>query len=190
MKSFSVFSIDSLDAQFMHCTYICISQENDDDWEGVNLDDDDNFDDDELDISDDDFYKKPSGIQRQKRVRNGSKSSRESKPSTSFSRRKRGRTSFDYSDTSPYESDDDIEDDFKSTRRRSSNLRKDTGGRSIPTKGSGRSNEVRTSTRSVRKVSYVESEDSEEHDVDIKKKGSKVEFIHKCTFKLFKYSYQ
>ncbi|XP_023733259.1 protein CHROMATIN REMODELING 5 [Lactuca sativa] len=125
----------------------------DDDWDAEDLDEEDNSEDNEIDISEDDFYKKPSGMQRQKR-----KPSREPKPSTStsFGRRKRGRASFDEDDSSP---DDDLEEDFKSTRRKS-------------TKASGRMNEVRTSTRSVRKVSYVESE-SEEHDDDIKRKGHK-----------------
>lgn len=146
---------------------------NDDDWDGDDLDEEDNSEDDEIDNSDDDFYKKPSGMQRQKRGRSSSKSSREPKPSTSFGRRKRGRASFDEDESSPDDDlDDDLEDDFKSTRRKSSHPRKDTGGRSVLTKGSGRINEVRTSTRSVRKVSYVESE-SEEHDEDIKKKGHK-----------------
>ncbi|XP_076904206.1 protein CHROMATIN REMODELING 5-like isoform X1 [Bidens hawaiensis] len=137
----------------------------DEDWDGEDLDEDDNFEDDELDISDDNIYKKSSGIQRQKR---GSKPSRESKPSISLSRRKRGRsrTSFD-DEEDPNDSDDYFEDDFKSTR--SSHPRKDT------TKASGRFNEVRTSTRSVRKVSYVESDESEEHDEDAKKKTHKDE---------------
>ncbi|XP_071726363.1 protein CHROMATIN REMODELING 5 [Rutidosis leptorrhynchoides] len=146
-------------------------EHDDDDWEGLDLDDDDNFDEDELDISDDDFHKKPRGSQRQKRARNVSKSSREPKQSTSFSRRKRGRASYDEEFSTANDSDDDLEDDFRSTRR-SSHTRKDTGVRSILTKGSGRNNEVRTSTRSVRKVSYVESE-SEEHDEDVKKKTHK-----------------
>ncbi|KAI3695733.1 hypothetical protein L1987_78733 [Smallanthus sonchifolius] len=136
----------------------------DEDWDGEDLDEDDNFEDDELDISDDDVYKKARGMQRQKR---GPKSSREPKTSTSLSRRKRGRTSFD-DEEEPNDSDDDIEDDFKSTRR-SIHPRKDT------TKASGRINEVRTSTRSVRKVSYVESEESEEHDEDAKRKTHKDE---------------
>lgn len=90
-----------------------------------------------------------------------------------MSRRKRGRsrTSFD-DEEDPNDSDDYFEDDFKSTRR-SSHPRKDT------TKASGRFNEVRTSTRSVRKVSYVESDESEEHDEDAKKKTHKVCIIHK-----------
>ncbi|KAL8265748.1 hypothetical protein R6Q59_003092 [Mikania micrantha] len=136
----------------------------DEDWDGEDFDEDDNFEDDELDISDDYIYKKARGVQRQKR---GSKSSREPKPSTSLSRRKRGRMSFD-DEEEPNDSDDYIEDDFKSARR-SSHSRKDTA------KASGRINEVRTSTRSVRKVSYVESEESEEPDEDVKRKTHKDE---------------
>ncbi|KAI7734217.1 hypothetical protein M8C21_029963 [Ambrosia artemisiifolia] len=139
-------------------------QVHDEDWDGEDLDEDDNFEDDELDISDDNIYKKARGMQRQKR---SSKSGREPRPSTSLSRRKRGRTTFD-DEEEPNDSDDDIEEDFKSTRR-SSHPRKDTR------KAFGRINEVRTSTRSVRKVSYVESDESEEHDEDIKRKTHKDE---------------
>jgi hypothetical protein len=39
----------------------------------------------------------------------------------------------------------------------------------------GRNNEVRTSSRSVRKVSYVESDESEEIDEGKKKKAQKVQ---------------
>ncbi|KAK9053416.1 hypothetical protein SSX86_030050 [Deinandra increscens subsp. villosa] len=137
----------------------------DEDWDGEDLDEDDNFEDDELDISDDNIYKKARGMQRQKR---GSKSSRELKPSTSLSRRKRGRTSFD-DEEEQNDSDDDVEDDLKYTRR-SSHSRKDTSKTS-----SGRINEVRSSTRSVRKVSYAESDGSEERDEDVKRKTLKDE---------------
>lgn len=117
-------------------------------------------------------------MQRQKRGRSASRSGRKPTPSTSFSKKKRGRTSFDVEYSSQNDSEDDFEDGFKS--RRSSHPRKDTGGRSA-TKGSGRINEVRTSTRSVHKVSYVESE-SEEHDEDIKKKSHKVGIIYNCLY--------
>ncbi|KAJ9542713.1 hypothetical protein OSB04_029219 [Centaurea solstitialis] len=154
------------------------NKEHDEDWEGGDLYEVDNSDDDELDISDGDdidFYKKARGVQRRKGGRGSVKSSSEPKLSTFSNRRKRGRTSFEEEYSSANDSEDDDEDDFKSTGRRSRHIRKKTGGRSISTKGSGSNNEVRTSTRSVRKVSYVESEESEEHDEDIKRKRQKEE---------------
>ena len=60
--------------------------------------------------------------------------------------------------------------------RRGAHLRKGIGGRS--TSGSGKNNEVRTSSRSVRKVSYIESEESEEFDESKKKKSQKVRFYY------------
>ncbi|KVI08041.1 Chromo domain-containing protein [Cynara cardunculus var. scolymus] len=154
------------------------NKEHDEDWEGGDLDEVDNSDDDELDISDgddDDFYKKPRGMQRRKGGRSSVKSSSEPKLSTFSNRRKRGRTSFEEEYSSANDSEDDDEEGFKSTGRRSGHIRKKAGGRSIPTKGPGSNNEVRTSTRSVRKVSYAESEESEEHDEDIKRKRQKEE---------------
>ncbi|KAI7751444.1 hypothetical protein M8C21_020384 [Ambrosia artemisiifolia] len=152
-----------------------VGRENkDEDWEGGDLDEVDNSDDDELDISvddDDDFYKKP----RRKGVRGNVKSGREPKLSTISNRRKRGRTYFEEEYSSGHDSEDDFEEHFRSTGGRSRHGYKKASGRSISTKASGRNNEVRTSTRSVQKVSYAESEESEEHDEDIKRKRQKEE---------------
>lgn len=142
----------------------------DEDWEGVDVDEDGNSDDDDLDISDeDDIYDKPKSVQRGKGGR-GRKSTRELKSSTTSNRRRRGRVSFEDEDSSTKDSESDTDEDFKSTRR-GINLRKNNGGRSTST----RNNEVRTSSRSVRKVSYVESDGSEEVDEGNKKKSQKEE---------------
>ncbi|KAF5767792.1 putative DNA helicase chromatin remodeling SNF2 family [Helianthus annuus] len=150
-----------------------VGRENkDEDWEGGDFDEVDNSDDDELDISvddDDDFYKKP----RRKGVRGNVKSGREPKLSTISNRRKRGRTIFEEEYSSANDSEDDFEDHFKSTGGRSRHIHKKTSGRSIFSKAPGSNNEVRTSTRSVQKVSYAESEESEENDEDIKRKRQK-----------------
>ncbi|KAM7497109.1 hypothetical protein LguiA_021523 [Lonicera macranthoides] len=90
-------------------------------------------------------------------------------------RRKRGRTSFDEENSSAKDSENDSDEDFKKLTRRGGNLSRKNGGRSTNTKSSGRNNDVRTSTRSVRKVSYVESDDSEEIDDAKNKKNQKEE---------------
>lgn len=145
----------------------------DEDWDGEDSEEDDNGDDDEvddLDISgEDDVYRKPRG-RKQGRGAHSVKSTREIKSFTS-SRRKRGRMSFEEDDLSAKDSEVDSDEDFRSMTRRGGHLRKSIGGRS--TYASGKYNEVRTSSRSVRKVSYVESEESEELDESKKKKSQK-----------------
>ncbi|KAI7983584.1 Protein CHROMATIN REMODELING 5 [Camellia lanceoleosa] len=149
----------------------------DDDWDGEDFDGGDNSgddDDDDLDISDEDDanYKKPKGRQRG-RGGQSIKSTREHKSFTSSNRRKRGRMLFEEEDSSAKDSEDDSDDDFSSMTRRGAHPRKSIGVRS--TSASGKNNEVRTSTRSVRKVSYAESEESEELDEGKKKKSQKEE---------------
>ncbi|THG18520.1 hypothetical protein TEA_015218 [Camellia sinensis var. sinensis] len=153
----------------------------DDDWDGEDFDGGDNSgddDDDDLDISDEDDanYKKPKGRQRG-RGGHSIKSTREHKSFTSSNRRKRGRMPFEEEDSSAKDSEDDSDDDFSSFTRRGAHPRKSIGVRS--TSASGKNNEVRTSTRSVRKVSYAESEESEELDEGKKKKSQKVCFTRR-----------
>lgn len=62
--------------------------------------------------------------------------------------------------------------------RRGAQLRKGNARSTMSTKISGQSSEVRTSSRSVRKVSYVESDGSEEIDEGKKKKPQKVQFTN------------
>lgn len=77
------------------------------------------------------------------------------------------------------ESENDSDEDFKSMTRRGAPLRKSKGGLSSSTTNFvGRNSELRTSTRSVRKVSYAESEESEEIDEGKKKKSQKVHFAY------------
>ncbi|PSR90154.1 Protein CHROMATIN REMODELING like [Actinidia chinensis var. chinensis] len=149
----------------------------DEDTDVEDLDEDDNSggdDGDDLGISeeDDTYYKKPRGRLRGRGGRNV-KSTREIKPFTSSSRRKRGRVSFEEEYSSAKDSDIDSDEDFRSMTRRGTHLRKGIGGRS--SSGGGKNNEVRTSSRSVRKVSYIESEESEEFDESKKKKSQKEE---------------
>ncbi|XP_057484186.1 protein CHROMATIN REMODELING 5-like [Actinidia eriantha] len=149
----------------------------DEDTDGEDLDEDDNSGDDDgddLEISeeDDTYYKKPRVMLRGRGGRSV-KSTREIKPFTSSSRRKRGRISFEEEYSSAKDTEIDSDEDFRSLTRKGAHLRKSIGGRS--TSGSGKNNEVRTSCRSVRKVSYVESEESEEFDESKKKKSQKEE---------------
>ncbi|KAK8595957.1 hypothetical protein V6N13_000626 [Hibiscus sabdariffa] len=144
----------------------------DKDWDGEDSEEEDNSDGDE-DITDeeDSYYrKKPKGVQRVK-VGLGPKPTRERKSSN---RQRRGRSSFDEEEYSAEDSDSESDEDFKSMATRGGNIRK-SNARSNTSTSMGRNSEVRTSSRFVRKVSYVESEESEEIDEGKKKKTLKDE---------------
>ncbi|KAA8544555.1 hypothetical protein F0562_022586 [Nyssa sinensis] len=149
----------------------------DEDWAGEDSNEDDNSDDvDDLEISDEDdaYNKKPRGRQRGSSGRSV-KSSRELKSFTSYSRQKRGRTSFEEEGSSAKDSDNESDEDFRSMPRRGAYLRKNNANRCTSANISGKHSELRTSSRSVRKVSYVESEESEELDEGKKKRSQKEE---------------
>lgn len=146
-------------------------QEKDEGWDAEESDEDDNVDDDDdLDISDEEIsYFKRS---REKQP-NSLKSTREFKSSSSSTRRKKVKASFEEDDeeSSADDSENGSEEDFRSTRR-GAQVHRENGGRSAVSVSS-RTNELRTSGRSVRKVSYVESDESEDLD-EVKKKNQKV----------------
>ncbi|XP_024046353.1 protein CHROMATIN REMODELING 5 isoform X1 [Citrus clementina] len=149
----------------------------DKDWDAEDSDEDDNSDDD-LDVSDeDDFYsnKKSKGRQRGVKVGRNVKPARERKSLYSSSRQRRGKPSFEEDNYSAEDSDSESDEDFKSITRRGAQLRKGNARSTMSTKISGQNSEVRTSSRSVRKVSYVESDGSEELDEGKKKKPQKDE---------------
>ena len=134
--------------------------------------------DDDIDNSDEDdsyYTKKPKNRQQAKVGRN-TKSARERKPLLASSRQKRGK--FEEEEYSAEDSGSDSDEDFKSMTRRGSHIRKSNARSTMLTSISGRNNEVRTSSRSVRKVSYVESEESEEIDEGKKKKSQKVQSMY------------
>ncbi|KAL6518731.1 Protein CHROMATIN REMODELING 5 [Orobanche hederae] len=147
----------------------------DEDWDAEESDEDDNVDDDDnLDLSDDDVYFKKN---RKQLGRSGHslKSTRELKPIASSTRRKKGRTVYEEdAESSAEESENDSDEDFRSTRR-GGQLRKKNARRSASMNVCSRNNELRTSGRSVRKVSYVESDGSE--DIDEGQKKSQKEEI-------------
>lgn len=150
-------------------------QDKDEDWDAEESDEEDNVDDDELDISDeDDAYFKKNRTKQSSKSGRSLKSTRELKSIASSTRRKKGRTSFeeDEEESSAEDSENGSDEDFRSTRRGAPVHRKN-GGRSASVNISGRNNELRTSGRSVRKVSYVESDESEDFD-EVKKKNQKV----------------
>lgn len=127
-------------------------------------------------ISDEDeeYYRKPQGKQKN-RGGHSVKSTREIRFLATSARRKRGRTSFEEEESSEHDSENESDEDFGSKPRRVANLRPKNGGRSTAASVSGRNNELRTSSRrSIRKVSYAESDESEEIDESKKKKGQKV----------------
>lgn len=149
-------------------------QDKDEDWGGEDSDDD--IDDDDLNISDEDdsFGKKIRAKQRGKGA-NNLKSTREFKSAAPATRRRRVRTSFEdeEEESSAEDSENDSNEDFKNMRRRDAPVRRKNGNQFV----SDRNNELRTSGRSVRKVSYVESDESEDLDEGKKKKNQKV-----CSF--------
>ncbi|KAL1082394.1 hypothetical protein V6Z11_D09G130400 [Gossypium hirsutum] len=144
----------------------------DKDWDGEDSEEEDNSDGD-VDISDeeDSYYrKKPKGVQHVK-VGLNVKPSKERKYTN---RQRRGKSSFDENECSAEDSDSESVHDFKSIARRGGNHRISSA-RSNTFTSMGRNSEVRTSSRSVRKVSYVESEGSEEIEEVKKKKTLKDE---------------
>ncbi|XP_009761006.1 protein CHROMATIN REMODELING 5 [Nicotiana sylvestris] len=151
-------------------------KEKDEDWEGGESDEL-NSDDDDVGISDEDeeYFRKPQGKQKN-RGGHSVKSTREIRSLATSARRKRGRTSFEEEESSEHDSENESDEDFGSKPRRVANLRPKNGGRSTAASVSGRNNELRTSSRrSIRKVSYAESDESEEIDESKKKKSQKEE---------------
>ncbi|PIA48224.1 hypothetical protein AQUCO_01400659v1 [Aquilegia coerulea] len=145
----------------------------DKDWNSDVSDEEDDNDFD-LDMSDEDvdFIGKSRRSGRGK-VGRGLKASRERKSFSTHSRKRRSKASFEEENSSALESENDSEEDFQGRSKRGKHLRKNTGGRStMSAKSMGQHDEVRTSSRSVRKVSYAESEESEEVD-EGKTKGQK-----------------
>jgi len=128
-------------------------------------------------VSDDDesFYaKRPKGRQQGK-IGQNIKSTRDRKVYTASGRQRRVKSSFEDNESTTEDSDNDSDEDFKRSKKRSVHVRKNNGRSSSATGFSMRNSEVRTSSRTVRKVSYVESEESEEVDEGKKKKSQKVQ---------------
>ncbi|KAJ4969882.1 hypothetical protein NE237_002981 [Protea cynaroides] len=147
----------------------------DKDWDSYDSNEEED-DEDDLDISeeDDDFVGKP---QRRTRGKGGSSvtSTIEYKSFNAHNRRSKGSRSFDDEDeSSAKDSENDSDSDFKGRTKRGMHLRKSKVGRSTASANAAlRNNEVRTSSRTVRKVSYVESDESEEVDEGKVKKNQK-----------------
>ncbi|KAK9125106.1 hypothetical protein Scep_013952 [Stephania cephalantha] len=122
-----------------------------------------------LDENDAEYIRKP-----QRRARAKVKLIREQKSFSAHNRQRRGRTFLEDEDSSEMGSENDSDDDIKSRSKRGTHSRKSNSGRStLSTKITEQNGEVRTSSRAVRKVSYVESEESEDVDEGKTKKGQK-----------------
>lgn len=147
---------------------VIVCFQNDQDWD-VSDEDPDSDDDFDLPDSEDDYdTKKPKARQQGKGFRKLS-SGLDRKSAQASSRQKR-KPSYQ-EDFSEDDSDNEIDEGFRSLPRRGTTLGKNNG---RSTNNIGQSSEVRSSTRSVRKVSYVESEDSEEIDDGRNRKTQKV----------------
>ncbi|OIW02825.1 hypothetical protein TanjilG_29601 [Lupinus angustifolius] len=166
---------DPDDADFEPATSVHAANK-DKDWEGEGSYEDDDSDE-NVDVSDDDdsFYgKKPKGRQQAK-VGQSLKSTRDRKTYPASGRQRRVKSTFEDNESIADDSDSGSDEDFKSIKKRGVHVRRNNGCSSSPTSFSMRNNEVRTSTRTVRKVSYVESDESEEADEGKKKKSQKEE---------------
>ncbi|KAK6936953.1 Chromo domain [Dillenia turbinata] len=156
----------------------------DKDWDGEDSDEENGGSDYDLDISDEDdgyYMKKTKGRQQGKGGRRVTLT-KEHKSLAASGRRRRGRASFEEENSSAKDTDCESDDDFKSIGPRNASSRKNGTGRSSILVISGRKNELRSSSRSVRKVSYVESEESEEIDEGKKKKVQKAVDDHLLVF--------
>ncbi|XP_031401570.1 protein CHROMATIN REMODELING 5 isoform X2 [Punica granatum] len=148
----------------------------DEDWDAEASDEDD-VSDDEVDVSDeeDSYYsKKPKGKQGHKGGYTA-KSSKERKAAPAYRRQNRGKAFSDEEESSAKDSDGESFEDLRGASRRGAQMRKSNGRLNMSTNIIRESNEVRTSSRSVRKVSYVESDESEDVDEAKKKKSQKEE---------------
>ena len=137
-------------------------------------DDDDDDDDEDLDLSDEDDF-----IDRRRKVRRKAGRILKSKEmkSSVYSRRKRGKIFSDEEFSSGKVSEDDTDGDFDHKTRRSLKVHGKVGGRSTMFENvNSHNSELRTSGRSVKKISYAESEESEDNDEERANKSQKVWF--------------
>ncbi|KAF5751614.1 Chromatin remodeling complex subunit isoform 1 [Tripterygium wilfordii] len=146
-------------------------------WGGEDSDEENSSDDDDLDVSDEDnsyYMKKPKGRQQVKSGCNV-QSFRECRSLHTSTRPIKGKTSWAGDEYSAEDSSCDSDDDFKSLTRKDAHLRKGKGRSTSYMNIGAQNSEVRTSSRSVRKVSYIESEESEDIDEGKRKKSQKEE---------------
>ncbi|KAM7273611.1 hypothetical protein ACFE04_028275 [Oxalis oulophora] len=136
-------------------------------WDGEDSEEEEEEEDNsdgDLEASDDDdtyYKKKPKGRQRGKVERNV-KTTKERRSVQVSTRQKRGKASYEEEDYSAEESESNSDEEFKNMSRRGTHLRKSNARSTLSTNNVyGRNNEVRTSTRAVRKVSYIESDGSD-----------------------------
>ncbi|KAL5077735.1 hypothetical protein RYX36_016719 [Vicia faba] len=150
----------------------------DKDREGEDSDEADDSDED-IDVWDnDDSYldKKAKGKQRGK-FRRSVRPTRDRKACTASSRQRRVQASFEDEDddSTAEDSDSESDEDFISLKKRRVHVRKNNVRSPAPTSSYRHSNEVRSSTRTVRKVSYVESDESEAADEGKKSQKEEIE---------------
>ncbi|XP_050203614.1 protein CHROMATIN REMODELING 5 [Mercurialis annua] len=148
----------------------------DKDWDGEDSKEEDDVDED-IDTSDEDdsFYTNKPKSRLQGKGGRIAKSNKERKALPAAYRQKRGKPVFEEDEYSADDTGGDSDEDFKSMTRRGAHIRKSIARSTMSTNINGRDNEVRTSSRSVRKVSYVESEESEDNDEEKKRTSHKGE---------------
>lgn len=148
----------------------------DEDWDAEDSDEY-NVSDDDVDVVDEDdsFYSKKMKSKKGGKGGRSGKSSTERKSLPAPRRPRKGKSPLEEDESSARDSDSESAEDFKGVTRRGGQLRKNNVRSNSLTSSIRENNEVRTSTRSVRKVSYVESDDSEDVDEGKRKKSQKEE---------------
>ncbi|KAF3777906.1 CHROMATIN REMODELING 5 protein [Nymphaea thermarum] len=115
------------------------------------------------------------GSNKKRKKKTKSKSSKGAKPFPVAARQKRRAAYSEEEDSSAEDSEEDSDEDFDLGKRQASHLRKKNGNcSSVPENSLSHCRELRTSRRPVRKVSYAESEESEDTNEDKVKKSQKV----------------
>ncbi|XP_062098666.1 protein CHROMATIN REMODELING 5-like [Humulus lupulus] len=123
---------------------------------------------------DDSYYARKSKSKQRGKGGHIVKSTRERKLYQGSGRQRRGKSSFEDDESLGEDSESDSDVGFKSTRK-GSHQQKTSGRSTFLINATGRNNEVHTSSRSVRKVSYVESDESEDADESKKKNLQKMQ---------------
>lgn len=116
-----------------------------------------------------------SNRRRQRKGGHSLKPTRGIKSFSMYNKRKRGRSFVEEEDSSEKDSEKDSDEDFNNRTKRGMHLQKKIVSRTTMSANiMARNNEVRTSSRSIRKISYAESEESEDFDDGKAKKSQKV----------------
>ncbi|ONK67510.1 uncharacterized protein A4U43_C05F790 [Asparagus officinalis] len=131
---------------------------------------------DDLDLSDEEDLEFNDNNRERKRLKVGRKAkSIKDYKSSVHNRQKRGKTFSDEEESSEKDSEQDTDEEFSHKTRKALQVHKKGGAKSTGAMNiNSRGGELRSSGRTVRKVSYVESEESEKEDEERSTKAQKL----------------